>query len=114
MNEQVLGLLNTLAAKLGTSVDKLWSILVAGQHAEGIANMGLAIFGILIVCFGVWMFRLAVADGWDTPGFVVGGIVAFTVGTLLIFPQGYDAIIQLYAPEYAALKMILKALGGQH
>lgn len=116
--EAIKSALTPVAEKIGQGAEYVWTTLVWGQFAEGVASLvcvGVAIFCFvvvnIIICklFNSWftdkdernvagVFQLVIA--------VMIGLVLFGVSIDL----GYDAFIKVIAPEYSALKFLISQI----
>ena len=102
-----------LAAKLGTSVDHLWGVLVRQGYFEGVYDLVRAALALLLllVCAGAgwWRWRRPVKaeepfGGVDRIGVaVLAAAIAFMMLTCGLFALRY-AVSELFNPEYYALQ----------
>ena len=117
MNDQTLGLLRDLAGKLGTTIENLWTVMVYGARAEGIASL-VASAVLMAVLIGVYKLSDKLIfnnPDYDVEDKVFASIVPMVVGMVVfIFFMVclYDGVLGVVAPEYTALKSILGVLGG--
>lgn len=117
MNEQTIQILTTLAAKLGTTMDHLWSVLLVQVYIDSIVGLLLSIFFcvayVYIMKFSYQKFTTPkqgdIYPEWDhdfVPALimfgVIGGIflIPFTVFSIANF------ITMIFNPEYLALTEI--------
>ncbi len=115
MEEKVFNMLNVLAAKLNTTVEHLWGVLVNQAPIEGISSLIAIGIGFII---GACALRFAFKriDNADfisgdkesifcITGFIIGGIclVASTITFLSVFLNIMGAF---FNPEYWALERL--------
>jgi hypothetical protein len=113
LTQEILSRLDTLAAKLGTTVEYLWPALVREQYAIGLAY--LCTIGVFLAATGVcWAFVLRgkqpfFLHGDPTPRVPLSiaacilSLVALAIVGALLPP----ALGQVIAPEAAALRSVL-------
>ena len=111
MNDQTTKLIETLAAKLGTTADHLWSVLVTQARLSATIDLsGIVIcYALLFISlmFGWWRSR----DGDDFWGFInIILVLGFVILSLITLTQASNIAAGFYNPEYLALREILKAL----
>lgn len=114
MNDQTIALIRELAAKLGTTTEHLWGVLIAQARVEFLAN-SVAYLMIPLFCAIAFFFYKKDKESPEdrlgfTPYFFPMAIsVCFAVITLVVgmihFPMYLASILN---PEYWALKQILK------
>jgi hypothetical protein len=115
MNENTTKLLEQLAEKLGTTIDKVWGILVAQAKIDAYQDFIWSLVFTVITLFLARMawncWRLGTRKDEDEPKFISGILVivglitgSFIVGFLL------NGISSLLNPEYWALNQILSKL----
>lgn len=115
MEEKAVELLATLAAKLGTTIELLWAVLLKQAYINGLISVITVLIGVPVA---VWWIRVVMRktrrddeSPWDEFGTALGWISVFiTVGVgFLIFQSCLsDAITALANPEYWAFKQITK------
>lgn len=114
MNGQTLNALRDLAAKLGTTADQIWTILVAGQRTNAILDLVCAGFFILaagILGLLAWKFRNHTyeCDGARIPLLcILGGFSALMIVGASAWI--YGAIKYAINPQYNALMELLRLL----
>ena len=120
-------LLEKLAAKLGTTAEHLWGVLIKQAHIEGITAV--CLIGLLIVLTISWGFFIApkLVRKWSflkekrrTPyaddgemylvGTVVGSI-AFSIAWIVTICSLSTILSCFYNPEYWALQKVLSLIG---
>lgn len=118
-------LLEQLAAKLGTTAEKLWAVLLKQAPISGMANL---ILCVGLVLFAVKCFRFVnrkttvplmteenqyPRGEWESEGSFFAwtgiGILFFVVGLVIAFSVNNIAAA-FFNPEYWALKEILSVL----
>lgn len=115
MNEQTLNALYDLAAKLGTTVEYLWGVLIAAQRVHVVTNTLELVINLALVAIGVRYFKITYKT-WQAAeapiyGDNMGKAVAvwavvflIMVGVVSSWIALRAAIYNLIAPEYMALK----------
>lgn len=113
MNEQTIKLVNDLAAKLGTTAEHLWAVLVKqAPITSGIELLGIVLyFAVLFWCVKrLAKYCKANPDECCEPPAVFGwaGIGIFAVVLLMIFSSQMPLIFAgFFNPEYWALKQLI-------
>jgi hypothetical protein len=120
MNEQTAALVSTLAAKLGTTSEYLWSVLI--RQAPVSAYITLAEYGLTAIVFALlWKFRALINKGIrelfernSTEIFgvvVVIAVVIFGVIWMIAMTVSFESMVTaLVNPEYWALDRVLHAV----
>lgn len=114
MNEQTTKLIEQLAAKLGTTTEHLWGVLLKqAPMSSGISATMLAVFLLVLILSARWLKRneLSKDDADDMMGkvlcWILWGVMAFMLSCFI-----YDSLPMIIAgffnPEYWALKQIIK------
>lgn len=97
-----------VADKIGQGAEYGWETLVMGQFAEGVAM--LIICTLMFICAAI-LARVSYKmyqtyEEYDMPTFAFLLIpIVFLI--LFGFIEAYEALIQVIAPEYAALKFLI-------
>jgi hypothetical protein len=113
--EAIKGALMPVAEKIGQGAEYVWTTLVWGQFAEGLASLvciGIAILVYIIVNIVICRFfnnSFTDKDERNVAG-VFHLVVAGLLGLLLFgvsLDVGYDAVIKVIAPEYSAIKFLI-------
>ena len=111
--------LDALAAKLGTTVQYLWSVVLRQARVEIIQDLCLAIVFFLAIGLLSYVLKKLVkyikddAAGWnDEWSFIAAGLCIFgIVGSFAwLVIMLYSVITPLLNPEYWALQQVLNAL----
>lgn len=123
MNEQqLLALLDTLAARFGTTVNHLWDVLLRQVYLDAAMDfLWVVIFlttAVLLVrkTYWAWTFRATPhEDPWgernEVMGVVLTIVTAITVIVAVIFVvAGSYSVVALFNPEYQALRLLGRAL----
>jgi hypothetical protein len=119
MNKETLDLLHQLAAKLGTTADHLWAILVRQAFVSGCTDLLFYMFTLAIVCATAkktkrWTAAMKEADEEPVALFYAGTISASWVLSLVFIIVSVvsiqDTVAAFVNPEYWALKQILSAV----
>lgn len=110
-------ILEQLAAKIGTTVEYLWAVLIKQAHVNATINLSFAILALALIitalCFIPTIKRLPHPDTWNTTereigwSIFAGVIVFFTIVFIACFIPGIN---QLLNPEYWALNQILEKM----
>lgn len=111
MEKQALDLLENLSAKLGTTVDQMWAILL--KQAPISATIDFIQYAMIGIA--VWVFAKMVKKYWGEMGdntllvvWAIGAIlVIISIVAFFSFPNSVTAILN---PDYWALKQILSAV----
>jgi hypothetical protein len=110
MNEEILKRIDVLAAKLNTTGEHLWGVLLIQQRKDAITKILLFVAGLYLIWLSVRAFRKLPGAGFhDEPKYIIGGIVSGVVGVFFA-AFGFDWWGHLINPEYYALKEILEML----
>lgn len=118
MNEKVLEALTALAAKLGTTAEYLWAVLVKQAGISGALSVLCLLAVVAVAIFGnlLWFKRGVPAVrkmDQDMPGPVFSWI-GWTVANGILLGCGIDGLTNIVTafgnPEYWALHKILSAL----
>jgi len=112
IQQEIFSRLDTMASKLGVAAEHLWEVLVLHAYTEGIVNLALTVFMVIVSSITLWIgLKRGTKDGFynsskDYPKVggvisVVGGaICAITTCVLLIFASEWFGMI--VNPEYHA------------
>lgn len=121
--QELLKRFDAVAAKLGTTAEYLWAVLVKQSIAQGIADAIIALLcliAVLVLYKSVLPYcskRFAEEDekgcgteiGWEFAiGFTIAGIVVLSVAFGVNL---HDAVLELVNPQYYALHEVLQTLG---
>jgi O-antigen/teichoic acid export membrane protein len=118
MNEQTTKLIESLAAKLGTTAEYLWSVLVNQAYVSGIKSLIGIIISLLVsfALYKVYKFaakKIDVEGEDDNEGFwairILTG-VAQIIPFILVLYYTSNAFNAFMNPEYWALKELLDTL----
>lgn len=104
--EAIKSALTPIADKIGQGAEYGWEILVMGQFAEGVAMLGIGLFGIGIsILATLWGRNRYNEDDMDVMAIfaILFGCIAIVLFTALV----YNGLIPVIAPEYAALKFLI-------
>ena len=97
--KEIAPLLEQLAAKLGTTVEKLWPVLVRQATVEAKTNL-------------IWIVVLCVVS-YVVFSFATEGYRWLTLAPILVLVLYVEDTVQRFAnPQYFAVKEILDAIGG--
>lgn len=107
MNAETIKLIETMAAKLGTTSEYLWGVLL--KQAPISAAIDAA--GSLLLAAGcVWLARLCNrkvdSEDWDAVAWIPVGLVLFIFGTITFYAL-FEIPTALLNPEYWALAKLL-------
>lgn len=117
MNDNITKLIETLAAKLGTTAEYLWGVLIKQAHVSATTDLICAtLFAAYLIIFSRWMIRRGrnTDDSFgdipsDIPIAMLGGLTAIVSFILILFCIP-NIITGFMNPEYWALEQILKKL----
>lgn len=116
MNEETIKLIETLAAKFGTTTEYLWGALVKQAPISGVCDTIICVVLIvgLIVSARILKSKFTeLEDGFTdwredfmVPAWITWSVVAFIVGLIVCcsFPTTIAAFVN---PEYWALKQLI-------
>ncbi len=128
MDDKTLQALTTLAAKLGTTAEYLWGVLLRQAPITGAIDLAMMVAGVAMAVFLIRLVRRkttkpaktdedrypsAVWSNEEAAFFAWAGAVAFALLTALLI--GYElpnVVSALLNPEYWALKQILRWMGA--
>jgi len=118
--ERALDLLAALAARLGTTADHLWPVLVRQAFLHGVVLLVVGVLlggGLLLVC------RLSARRSWElgekrefSPQegpLIAVAIVSGVVATVLLPLTLAGGVLRVLNPEFYALRYVLEALAGK-
>ena len=111
MTDEILKRLDLLAAKLSTTVDHLWGVLLFQARIEAISD-GLALVVTLFAAYWVYRWGRWVAKNENQ----VDDLVWFPIGVLsvalgvIVFAELAYLPTELFNPQYFALHRILESL----
>lgn len=111
MNDQLQGTLTDLARKLGTSVDRVWPLLIAKERMDWIAS---ACVALLFIGVSVMLHRIATKDGDKYDLLENGWSVFASIGWLLslcLVCYVISNVGSLIYPEAGAIQSLV-ALGA--
>jgi len=116
MNPEITKLITDLAAKLGTTADHLWGVLVKQAPIESFSSIAAYLFTILVIAAVIYYGYRAVKWGMENDDEVKeGGWVLIGAACLALFIWSVCLSLDLgrivsgfLNPEYWALKQILK------
>lgn len=118
MNEQTIKLIEQLAAKLGTTAEHLWAVLVRQAQVavwQNIFEIAMLSF-LLYLYFKFTKYVFADEDKINEGGYVfviaIGGIVAAIAIFMIIF--SFEVILTCIGnPEYWALQKVLGTINSK-
>ncbi len=118
MNDKMTDLIAQLAAKLGTTADNVWAILIQSQQVLGLLDLAVCLVCLVIAAAAVRMTWWACHhDDWESDMLIWPVVVVITsvmIGFIALISavvNGYDGILELVAPQYTALQEVLHLLG---
>lgn len=116
MNEQTAKLIEQLAAKLGTTAEHLWGVLVRQAPISAITDILTSMLIVFLIWKSLGFVQRKTRDtndapaDWDEEGafaaWVIWGIAAL-IGTLCVLCDINYIVAGFANPEYWALKQIL-------
>ena len=124
--DKALGLLEQLAQKLGTTVERLWPILVAQMRAEGQVYLAVSlILGVALSAVAIYLNRLrakllaervAKKDDLMEPPEILALMIgaAAAVAAVLVLTLGVAKnALMITNPDYYALEKVLDLVKGK-
>jgi hypothetical protein len=102
--------LETLAAKLGTTTQYLWGVLVKQAAISGVADCFWAVFFLVVSILSAWAARWLIKNDSGEDGLVLFCGAAAIIAFVIAGANVYFAVTALVNPEYWALKEILSAV----
>lgn len=120
MNEQTLNALKELAAKLGTTAEHLWSVLIRQAYISFATDLVL----YFVLALAMWLSfkklfpflsnRIHEDPDGDFAYWIAAGMTAtlLVLCILLAIFNITDTVTKIANPEYWALMRILDAIGG--
>lgn len=105
MSTELAQILAVLAETFGTTIDRLWDVMLWQMTLEGL--MGILAFGAIAVIAAMlsrWCTDRVDTDDLIAVYFLVVFIIAIALPLLSV------SLLKLLNPEYYALKMVLEAL----
>lgn len=109
MNPEIIKVIETLAAKLGTTAEYLWGVLIKQAPISGMCDiLGFVIVGSILFCLYILVRKTEYADS-DAEITSWGGLGIASLIVLIALLTTLTDIISCFAnPEYWALKQIIK------
>jgi hypothetical protein len=104
-------LLEQLAAKLGTTTEKLWGVLIKQATISGTVSLIESIIFVLALIWGFRFVQKQTQSEWQEEGKAIAWIVftvISTISVIIIFCEIENTINAFLNPEYWALTRILK------
>lgn len=110
MNEEILKRIDALAAKLNTTGEQLFGVLVKQSRIDGIEyTVYAAICCLVALSCVVWMFNaLEDENGDQQAGAILVGLAALFAG----FMFADRAIVGLFNPQFGAITALGHLIGG--
>lgn len=118
MDNNTTMLLQQLATKLGTTVEQLWAILLAGQRTTAMVDFALAFFSLLAL--GICLFlghkcwqKISGCGYIDDVPFIIllSALIVATFFLMIAAPVNFFNGLELILnPQYAALHEIMRLL----
>ena len=114
MNQEMMTALRELAAKLGTTTEYLWGVLIRQAYIHGLT--GLFLYALLgLACFFWWKSAVRWASSEKDPysemelAYIFTGVGLAILVVLALIYMG-EVLTAFISPEYWALKQVLGAL----
>jgi hypothetical protein len=127
LTEEILKRLDALAAKLGTTAEYLWGVLVKQGKVEGVMQIAeFLILVVLTISFGLftknylyphyleWQGKYTEFGGWRTQekatvfyDLTWVGLVVTVIFMGVTLANAFDWVTPMFNPEYWALKQII-------
>ena len=103
-----------VAQKIGETAEWGWGVVIRQMYVEAILGIFYTILGIVVLVATYKLVRFVMKQckedrysDWGLVG-IIGGIIGTSVGFLLFFGGGYDAITRFVNPEFYAIKFFLE------
>jgi hypothetical protein len=112
VNQETVKLIEQLAAKLGTTADHLWAVLVRQAGIE--VWVSVVTIVILGAFSALWISTFSKWDDWIDDGMgavVMAGTIVSVVFLFIVGCEITELPTLLLNPEYWALKEVLDVLG---
>lgn len=112
MNDKTIQLLEALAAKLGTTAEYLWGVLIRQAAVSATIDLVCLLVAVTyLVVYTKWLRVVRKGDMFDNEatGVIMGGCVAVIVFILALFCVS-GVITGYMNPEYWALNKILDTI----
>lgn len=119
MENKLIEVLEKLAAKLGTTAEYLWAVLIKQAYISALTSMSFILFTI-VFGFSLWKIHKSFMDDDRKMSYynqdealifpMIFAAVGFAFCLIASFMMISDVIIGLTNPEYWALEKILKSL----
>ena len=109
MNEETLKRLDTLAAKLNTTGEHLWGVLMVQQRVDAAIKFMLFGFGLYLIHWAIKCFKLEAKQEYDDPKYVLIGVCCGGFGVMFV-GFGFDWWGHIINPEFYAIKSLLVAM----
>lgn len=114
MDEKALEALRELAAKLGTTSEHLWRVMLEAQKYEAILS-GIWTLVCIVGIVACWkLFKWGCAnDTYSNENGIIAKVAGGMIGAILVLPTtaNFNAMVRaLLMPEYQALQQVLRLL----
>jgi heme/copper-type cytochrome/quinol oxidase subunit 2 len=110
---KAVGIVEQLAAKIGTMAPAIWDALLLSQRIDGISGLfAFVVMMILLVFIGRYLLRHRKNDDYDEVSLLVTLLVIWIVLAICVFTMFFflsDFILAIVKPEVGVIKTILKA-----
>lgn len=121
--DKIAAYINELAAQLGVAAEYIYPMIVRQMFIEGVVY---AITSIVFLALTFFLWRYLIKNArkfWDTSyktdseflmilGYVITGIISIVV-TIVAIGTLPDALMQIFNPEYYAIKNIIEMVSGK-
>jgi hypothetical protein len=116
ITERALYLLEEMASKLGTTVDRLWEVLVKQCYTESLLAMFWCVIATIVMVFTFNGIRYVYYGNVEDLGerkitIITLSLAAGAIFTCAVIANNYEAAFQIINPEYFAYKEIVKLIG---
>ena len=111
MNEQTIELMRELAAKLGTTSEYLWTVMVQAWRVRAVMDGVVALFFMALTVICVRVYR-GCSDQYHDDIKVALSFIIGAVSAIIALVSTYIFAVNITMPEYGALKELLGLIGG--
>lgn len=113
IGDNITGLLEKLAAQIGTTADKVFPWYVQQAQLEGITCLAaLGLFGLVALI--IFLLNIRKADLENGNRYAAGVVISAGLGFFVVFGfsvEGVDGVRKILNPNYYAMKMMTRDVG---
>lgn len=113
MNDNMVQLLNALAAKFGTTAEQLWDAMIRQAPISSGIRLFIYAFLIILICGAFRFLKSETVKAWDSD---IRVVISFAVALFAVMFVGYIwetlelTLAGFYNPEYWVLHKLLTAI----